>query len=158
MRGTACDRPTELFQIVDDQMEVALVFVDVHQGIFGIFVHRTEILTQQEAAVVKVLHYTHHSKKKKKKKRKRKEKEKKPSAFLLTSSKTFNWEDYTDWTVPPVGLMRVVCRQIVLLLLSVPTLPGCSLLSPTPNIVLCRRHADTQTQDTTVSPVAYFSQ
>lgn len=56
-------------QIVDGQLEVALVFVDVLQGIFGNFVHRTEILTQQEAAVVKVLHYEHHSKKKKKKNR-----------------------------------------------------------------------------------------
>lgn len=64
MRGTACDRPTELLQTVDGQMEVALVFVDVLQGIFGIFVHKTEILTQREAAVVKVLHYKHHSKKK----------------------------------------------------------------------------------------------
>lgn len=156
MRGTACDRPTELFQIVDDQMEVALVFVDVHQGIFGIFVHRTEILTHA-ARSGRGQSFTLHTSFQKKKGNERKKK-KKPSAFLLTSSKTFDWEDYTDWTVPPVGLMRVVCRQVVLLLLSVPTLPGCSLLSPTPNIVLCRRHADTQTQDTTVSPVAYFSQ
>lgn len=62
-----CDCPTELLKVVDGHMEVALVFVDVLQGIFGIFVHRTEILTQQEATVVKVLHHKHHSKKKKKK-------------------------------------------------------------------------------------------
>lgn len=45
----------ELLQIVDGHMEVALVFVDVLQG-FGIFVHRTEILTHREATVDKVLH------------------------------------------------------------------------------------------------------
>lgn len=69
LRGIVCDRPTELLQIVDGQIEVALVFVDVLQGIF---VHRTEILTQQEAARVKVLHYKHHSKKKRNKMKKKK--------------------------------------------------------------------------------------
>lgn len=156
MRGTVCDPPTELLRIVDGHMEVALVFVDVLQGIFGIFVHRTEILTQREVAVFKVLHYKHHSKKKKK----RKQKEKKVVGITLTSSDTFKGEERVDWIMPPVGLMRVVRRHAVLLLLSVPTLPGRSSSSPPLNIVLCRRHADTQTQtqDTTISPVAYFSQ
>lgn len=70
MRGTVRHPTTELLRIVDGHVEVVLVFVDVLQGIFVIFVHRTEILTQREVAVFIVLHYKHHSKKKEIKRKK----------------------------------------------------------------------------------------
>lgn len=89
-------------------MEVALIFVDVLQGIFGIFVHRTEILTQQEVAVVKVLHYKHHSKKKRKQKEK-----KKAVGITLTSCETFQGQKRVDWIMPPVGLVRGVRHHTV---------------------------------------------